>query len=193
LLRYNGFPKVSPQGGIVYHFPELQTSAAERGKQPVSAYLRERPWRFSEATGGQIFLAAGLGALNIIGALALRSLMTPKVVAQIEFIAFINSIYWLLLGYGAAFLIVPLIRYFWIQNRNQKLERRNRERQERAVLLNQPNTALTEKLAYAQQFAASSVVSAGDLAYTTETDLIQQEIEQKDKLDAEWERRLNQG
>ena len=34
-------------------------------------------------------------------------------------------------------------------------------------------------------------MSAADLAYTTEKDLTEQEAENRDKLDAEWLRRLN--
>lgn len=196
LTRFNGQPEVSPDGEIVYHFPELQTTAQERNSQPVGAYLRERPWRFSQADSGQIMLSAGLGAVNIIGALVLNSLLRGEIGVQLAqsggLIAFVQSIYWILLGYGIAFLSIPLIRYFWIQWRNQRVEARNQQRQERAIWLNQANSALQKKIAYAQQFAAKTVIGREDLAYTTETELIEQEIEQADKIDAEWQRRLNQ-
>ncbi|PZV16389.1 MAG: hypothetical protein DCF22_05370 [Leptolyngbya sp.] len=195
LTRFNGRPEVSPEGGLVYHFPELQTSAIEQRLQPIAAYLRELPWRFSQASGGQIALAIGLGSLNLVGALALGNLLAGGVVAAQMggLVAFVQAIFWVLLGYGSAFLAIPLLRYFWIQWRNRKVESRNQSRQDRAVFLNEADQDLQKKILYAQQFAAETIVGTDNLAYTTEQDLIEQEIEQTDKIDAEWQRRLEQG
>ena len=59
------------------------------------------------------------------------------------------------------------------------------------MLLNQPDTNLQQKLAYAQEFAAENVLDGEDLAYTTETELTQQELEQSAKIDAEWQKRID--
>ncbi len=194
LTRFNGRPEVSPDGEIVYHFPELQTTAKAREAQPVPAYLRERLWRFSQASSGQIMLAIGLGAMNFVGALVLGSLLKGGIAAQLGgLVAFVQSIYWLLLGYGIGFLAIPLIRYFWIQWKNSQLEAHNQKRQEQAIALNQADAALQKKLAYAQQFAAQNVINQEDLVYTSETDLIDQEIERSAQIDAEWQRRLESG
>lgn len=194
LTRFNGRPEVSPAGQIIYHFPDLQVTATQQKNQSISTYLKEFLWRFSAASSGQIMLSIGLGSLNIIGALILGKLLAGgTVAAQLGgFVAFVQSIYWLLLGYGTAFLLLPLIRYFWIQWRNRKIEQRNQKRQIRAEQLNQASVDLQQKIAYAQQFAVETVIDREDLAYTTETDLIEQEIERKEKIDAEWQRRLEQ-
>lgn len=194
LTRFNGRPEVSPDGQIVYHFPELQVTARSQKQQTAPAYLKELSWRFSQATSGQLLLASGLGALNFVGALVLGNLLADgTVAAQLGgLVAFVNSIYWLLLGYGAAFLAVPLIRYFWIQWRNSKIAKRNEQRQERAILLSQADADLQKKIAYAHQFAAETVINREDLIYTTETDLIEQEAERKEQIDAEWQQRLDQ-
>jgi hypothetical protein len=180
LSRFNGRPEVSPEGQLVYHFPELQTTANEQQTQPVQAYLREGLWRFSQANSSQLMLAIGLGAVNFVGALVLGSLLASgEVAAKLGgLVAFAASIYGVLLAYGTGFLAVPLGRYFWIQWKNRKIEARNQIRQERAVILNQPDAELQKKLAFAQQFAAQSIIGSEDLAYTTETDLIEQEIQQ---------------
>jgi hypothetical protein len=193
LTRFNGRPEVSPEGQIVYHFPDLQTAAKARHSQPVSPYLQEITWRFSKATSGQLMLAAGLGILNFVGGLVLGSLLKDgTVAAQLGgLVAFAQSIYWLLLGYGTAFLAVPLIRYIWIEWKNRQIEARNQTRQERAEILTQPDEELQKKLEFARQFAAERIIGSEDLAYTTETDLIEQEIQQSAKIDAEWQRRLN--
>lgn len=194
LARFNGYPEVSPQGQIVYRFPELQVTARSQKPQQGQSYLQELPLRFSGATSGQILLSAGLGVLNFVGGLVLGNLLADgAVAAQLGgLIAFVQSIYWLLLGYGTAFLAVPLIRYFFIQWRNSKIAKRNEQRQERAMLLNQADADLKKKIAFARQFAAETVINREDLAYTTETDLIEQELEQSKQIDAEWQRRLNE-
>jgi hypothetical protein len=190
LARFDGRPEVSPQGQIVYHFPQLQTTATERNSEPVAAYLREMLWRFSNASSGQIMLAAGLGAVNLVGALVLGNLLSNSAIAS-GFIGFVSAIYPTILIYGVGFLAIPLIRYFWIQWKNSRIEARNQERQQRAMLLNEPDANLLQKLAYAREFAAENVLTGEDLAYTTETELTQQELEQSAKIDAEWQRRLD--
>ncbi len=193
LTRFNGRPEVSPDGQIVYHFPELQTTAKESQIKSVSPYLKEQPWRFSEASSGQLMLAAGLGAVNLVGALMLGSLLSdPQVALKIGgLVAFVDAIYPLLLAYGVGFLVVPLVRYFWVQWRNQKVETRNEKREMRAVALNEADRELENKIAYARQFAMEKVIGGEDLAYSTERELLEQEAEQTDKIDAEWQRRLD--
>lgn len=192
LSKFDGRPEVSPDGEIVYHFPELQTTAREHQVISVPAnYLREQLWRFSHASSGQIMMSLGLGALNVVGALVLGSLLKGGIAAQLGgLVAFVNSIYWILLAYGIGFLAIPLIRYFWIQFKNQQIEARNYQRHQQAIVLKEPDLALQKKMAYAQQFAAQNIINAEDLAYTSEKDLLDQELEQSDKIDAEWRKRL---
>lgn len=189
LARFDGRPEVSPEGQIVYHFPQLQTTATERNAEPVAAYLREMVWRFSQASSGQIMLAAGLGAVNLVGALFLGSLLTKSAIAG-GLLSLVATIYPMLLIYGVGFLTIPLIRYFWMKWKNGSIEARNEERQQRAMLLNQPDANLLQKLAYAREFAAENVLNGADLAYTTETELTAQELEQSAKIDAEWQNRI---
>ncbi|MEB3338805.1 MAG: hypothetical protein VKJ46_15150 [Leptolyngbyaceae bacterium] len=194
LTRFNGRPEVSPDGAIVYHFPELQTTVAQQRPRSIAPYLEEETWQFSHATSGQIGMAIGLGVLNFVAALALAGLLGDGAIAAElgGLVAFTQSIMWLLLGYGTGFLTIPIIRYFWLKRQNQKIAARNQQRQARVRILNQANPDLQKKLAYAQQFAAETVIRQQDLVYTTETDLLDQEASQTDRIDAEWQRRLNQ-
>ena len=126
--------------------------------------------------------------LNLGGALFLGSLLAD--IAAGGLVGFVQAIYWLLLGYGAAFLGVPLVRYFWLKRRNNKIGDRNAQRQERSLQL--ADSTVKQKIAYARQFAAQNVITNEDLAYTTETDLLDQEAENSDSIDAEWQRRLRE-
>ena len=191
LTRFNGQPMVSPDGQIVYHFPDLQIRAFQQRTQTVPPYLKELSWRFSAASSGQILLSAGLGVLNFVGALVLGNLLANGIAAEVGgLVAFVQGIYWLLLGYGTAFLSLPLLRYFWIQWRNSKISDRNQQRQVRAQQLASADASLQQKIAYASQFAAETVIGQEDLAYTTETDLLEQESSSA-QSDAEWQRRLS--
>jgi hypothetical protein len=193
LTRFNGRPEVSPEGELVYHFPELQTTVNQKRSQSVASYLQELRWRFSQAGSEQLVLAAGLGALNLVGVLALGSLLRGGIAAEIGgVVAFVHSIYWLLMAYGTGFLLVPLVRYFWIQWRNEKLSARNNQRQNRAARLNLGDAKLRHKLTYAKQFAAETVITQEDLIYTTERDMLEQDVERSAQIDAEWQRRLEQ-
>lgn len=189
LTKFNGQPQVSPQGDIVYIFPELQTTASRRRALSVAPYLQELPQPFSAASSGQLVMSAGLGVLNFVGALFLGNLLANGVAAG-GIVAFAQGIYWLLLGYGTAFLGVPLVRYFFLKWRNAKIAVRNAKRQEYSRLL--ADAAVQNKINYARQFAAQNVISKDDLIYTTETDLLDQEIENSAQIDAEWQRRLRE-
>jgi len=195
LTRFNGQPQVSPEGEIVYYFPELQVSAFQKRRQSISNYLREFSWRFSKASSGQLLLSAGLGVVNFVGALILGSLLQDGTIAgEIGgLVGFVQGIYWLLLAYGAGFLGIPLIRYFWIQWRNDKISDRNQKRQARSNLLASADAKLQQKITYSQQFAAEKVIGKDDSVYSTETDLLDQEIENSAQIEAEWRRRLEQG
>lgn len=194
LSRFNGYPEVSPQGEIIYYFPELQVMASRRAESTSTAsYLQEKLWRFSQANGSQITLAAGLGALNVILAFVLETLLQDGAIAtQLGgVVAFADSASWFLLGYGVLYLLIPLVRYFWIQGRNPRIINRNQEREQRAIALNQPDQSLVGKLAYASQFANQKVIGDRDIAYTTENDLLDQNLKDTDKIDQDWQKRIS--
>ncbi|MBD2570929.1 hypothetical protein [Anabaena lutea] len=183
LVRFNGQPQVSADGQIVYYFPELQVRASKKKRQSIAPYLEEFPWRFSAASSGKIMLSAGLGVLNFVAALILGSLLRDgTAAAQIGgLVGFVQGIYWLLLAYGAGFLGIPLLRYFWIQWRNGKIAAGNNQRIERARLLANADSTLQKKIAFASEFATEKIIGKEDSVYSSETDLLEQEFEQVKK------------
>lgn len=194
LTRFNGKPEVSPEGSLIYYFPDLQVTAVQQGYTPVQAYLKEKTWVFSEASSTQLQWAAGLGIFNLAAIIVLDSLLNSgelsAAVLNTGLIGFVNSIFWFLVAYGVGYLLVPILRYIWIKMRNQRIESRNETRQERAIALQAADPALLQTIDYAKQFAAETIVSAENLAYTTEKDLLQQNVENADQIDEEWRQRL---
>lgn len=194
LVRFNGKPEVSPDGAIVYQFPDLQTTAEERQLRAVPAYLKEQLWQFSRAGKGQKILAGGLGVLLLGLAVALKVITLGEIEDLPETTAnFIQIVSWVSLGYSIGYLGIPLVRFFSLKGRNRKIAARNEARQARAEQLNQADESLQKKLAYAREFAVEKVVRQEDLVYTTETDLLEQEVERSTQIDAEWQQRLDQG
>ena len=190
LSRFNGQPEVSPTGDMVYYFPELQVSALERWKSSVGAYLKEAKRKFTAATSDQVMLSIGLGSANIIGAVVLQGMLENALAQGIVLPAaavFAQSILGVLMFYGISFLTIPLVRYYWVQWRNSKIEKRNDERAERATALNRLGAAFQQKLAFAQQFASQKVLKESDTVYSTDQDLSEQAIESE-----EFMRRLNE-
>ncbi|MDR9403087.1 MAG: hypothetical protein RI580_06570 [Halothece sp. Uz-M2-17] len=192
LTRFNGVPEVTEEGQIIYYFPDLQVTAKENSQPSVSSYLEERKWRFTKASSTQKIIAIGLGGVNLILALMLGSLLSGELVAQMGgLVAFVNGIYGILLAYAIGYLTIPLIRYFWIQQKNKQITARNEERFQRVRLLASPDQDLQIKLQDAKAFASQTVLNEEDIAYSTEQDLMEQEAERSDKIDEDWERRLN--
>ncbi|MEA5466158.1 hypothetical protein [Leptothoe sp. PORK10 BA2] len=181
LSRFNGQPKVSPQGDLVYYFPELQVTTQNSQPQSVPAFLKETKRRFTSAAPNQVAIAIGLGTLLVVGSLYLAFIAAGWTTG---FVGLVYSLCDLFLAYGIAFLGIPAVRYFWMQRINQKIESRNTQRQSLV------GKTIQRKLDYAKQFAIQTIVGKDNLAYTTETDLIDQDIANRDKIDEEWRRRL---
>ncbi|MDS3860451.1 hypothetical protein RIF25_06470 [Thermosynechococcaceae cyanobacterium BACA0444] len=192
LSRFNGVPQVTEQGEIIYHFPDLQATAKQQRQKPVSPYLEEITWKFTRASSGQVMLAIGLGCINLVGALVLWNLLGDGSVAtQLGgIVGFVQSIFWVLVAYGLGFLGIPLGRYYWILVMNGRIKARNQIRENRAEILRTADATLKDKITAAQAYAAETLITQTNLAYTTEKDLITQEAEQTDKIDAEWQRLL---
>ena len=53
-----------------------------------------------------------------------------------------------------------------------------------------PAATLRQKLQFAQQFANQTVITAADITYSTDQDLLEQEANRSDKIDQEWQKRL---
>lgn len=175
LVKYDGQPEVSDLGDIIYRFPELQSSAAERKNQKnISAYLSEFDWDFSSATSGQVTLIASLGGVNLLLWLGLQGYSSRLAYILGTSPGAIVLVFALLALYGLLFLAVPSIRWFALKRRNQRVKARNRDRRAWLEQLETPAEALRHKIAFARQFSGTEVFAEDKAIYTTERDLIEQ-------------------
>ncbi len=179
LIRFNGLPEVSPVGDLVYRFPDSQTFAQQRKFKHIQPYLKEKVWKFSAASTGQMWTISLLAAVNCGGALFLGALLKGLAVKG-GIIAVAASLYWIILLYAIGFIAIPIGRWMWLQWANGKIRARNQQRSQHVAQLSAGSDDLTRKLQFAEKFQAEQIITAADLAYTTEDDLLDQEL---DKLD----------
>ncbi|MCS6959469.1 MAG: hypothetical protein RMK91_05410 [Pseudanabaenaceae cyanobacterium SKYGB_i_bin29] len=178
LAKFNGYPEVTPTGSLVYRFPDLQKVASRRPKQSVPDYLEEKLWHFNYSGEGANLLSAGLGIFYLVASLVLGGLLQDPIVKRnlTGLLGFVNSIFVFLLGYAILFVTIPTVRFFWLQWLNQGIRYRNDLRRCRLQLLSQAQ--VKQKLQYAQTLAISqSAIDEQKLAYSTEQDLLPQELE----------------
>jgi hypothetical protein len=171
LTKFNGVPEVSPTGQLVYHFPDLQTTlkdAAHPSKRSPQ-FLRERKWKFSKATPTQLRWSIVLFAANLIGIGILGTMLGSTSSALVSGTMTVLTIY------GVGLVVIPFCRYFWVKNRDRQVKQRNKLRRQEVQLLQQRDL-IQSKLDYAQQFAKQHLISDRDIIYTTEDDVLSQDI-----------------
>jgi hypothetical protein len=187
LLRFDGHPEVSDRGDLIYRFPVLQITARRDSPSPQSppadlqtppaaapTYLEEKNWRFSDApTTAPLTLGIVLWILSLL----LKALLANHGVSLEGLVAIFDGLFWIAFSYSSAFLIIPAVRAIALHYRNRAIAARNRQRLGRATELRKANRALRQKLTFAQGFAQLTEIQDADLAYSSDRDLLEQEID----------------
>lgn len=171
LTKFNGIPEVSPNGQLVYHFPDLQTTIKDPtgASKRVPQILRERKWKFSQASPDQTQWSIVLGIANLVG-IGVLGLMLSHASGGLVSGALLG-----LAIYGVGLVTIPSCRYFWVKYQNSQVKIRNRSRHQQVELLRQ-DSSIQEKLDFARQFAKQHKITDRDIIYTTEEDALAQEF-----------------
>ncbi|KAL0374873.1 UNVERIFIED_CONTAM: putative protein, chloroplastic [Sesamum radiatum] len=201
LLRFDGQAEVDDEGNILYRFPSLQRTAAPQrsgrkeyiGKRwtdwvgDVDKFFKEKTWRFSKTSASERAMVVGLGGLNLFGVIILGTMLKDTTVSSSGFITFVSDIFPLLQIYAGSFFAIPLIRWFFVQNKNAKIVKRNRAREQRARALESPDLSLRRKLLSARDMAQKTFIGNDRIVYSTERDLFEQDYETRD-----WDQRFKE-
>jgi hypothetical protein len=126
MSAYDGDVRVTPDGGLVYLFPELMVSARGRvtERDPDPAWRRLEPaesWTGNE--GKSNALIAGMNTFNLAAALSAPWLIFP----QLGFggpLAWVGLV-WVPALFSALFFVIPLLRLFGVRRRNRHRQQRN--------------------------------------------------------------------
>jgi hypothetical protein len=95
------------------------------------AVLQEQEYDFSLASQTNRVLAGGLGAVNLGGALYLGNILGQYASYGIRlpsYFGLVQSFYPFLLSYAILFNVIPVVRNFWIQKKNDEIRKRNKTR-----------------------------------------------------------------
>ncbi len=192
LSRFNGSPEVTDEGQILYRFPDLQKTLGEVNAQDKTHsethdYLQENLWHFSEADASLLVWAGLLGILLMAMSVFFLGVLPGSIAAPAGILrtATIAST-----AYSSFYLGFPLVRWLLMWGKNDKISARNRDRQAHARDLRNPTPQLQHKLAQVQRLGLQTRIDREQLIYTTDRDLLDQEIEQRDRLDQEWQKKL---
>jgi hypothetical protein len=93
--------------------------------------LLEREYKFSLASSFQTVLAGLLGIVNLGGALYLGNLLSQYALYGVRlpsYMGLVQQFFPFLLGYAVLFNVIPLVRNFIIQQKNDKIRQRNERR-----------------------------------------------------------------
>jgi hypothetical protein len=173
LVRFDGRPEVTDSGNIVYLFPSLQVSAGKSEESKAPAFLRELPWLFSSVSSDALMLVVLLAGVNFLGSwwLFIEALKMP-------FLLSLSPLLLILVIYGSLFVLVPVLRWLAIGYLNARIESRNERRQEWSARVKGASGELAKKLTEAEHFKTKlKQIDAADVIYTTDKDLLEQEID----------------
>ena len=204
LSRFNGSPEVTPEGQILYRFPDLQKTLGEVSSTPASSdqaspeeaspeeasldadHLEEKSWHLSEADPSLVLWAGLLGVILLFMGLFFTGILPKSIAAP----GILRTASIACTAYASFYLGLPLVRWLLMWGKNDKISARNRDRAAHARTLRTPDETLTQKLTQAKAFAVQTRVDQETMIYTTDRDMLDQEVEQRDRLDAEWRRTL---
>lgn len=193
LVRFNGSPEVTDDGQLIYTFPELQktvqTTAGNDRFNTLPDYLEEKSWKLSLGNPTSVTFAAMIGGLILILSLLFTGIL-PGAVAPA---GILRTISMGALAYSGFYLGVPTLRWLIQGQKNSKIAARNSDRSKRSRQLETPDELLQNKLIQAKAFKQRLRIDQEPIAYDTDRDMLDQDLEQKDKLDAEWQQRLDNG
>ncbi|PON42420.1 Iron-sulfur cluster biosynthesis family protein [Parasponia andersonii] len=201
LLRFDGQPEIDEEGNILYRFPSLQRTASSQrsGRKEyvgqrwsdwvggVEKFFREKKVQFSKTSSSERALVIGLGGLNLFGVIVLGTMLKEIAIPPSGFIKFVADIFPILQVYAGSFFAIPLFRWFFTQNKNAKIEKRNCSREQRARALKLPDLTLRRKLLSARDMAQRTVIGQDQIVYSTDRDFVEQEYEAR-----EWDRRFRE-
>ncbi|MBY0356827.1 MAG: hypothetical protein K2W82_02395 [Candidatus Obscuribacterales bacterium] len=173
LVRFEGIPEVTDGGRIVYTFPSLQITAADYSRLiKLPENLQEEFWKFSKLPLERLQWVFFFAGANLCGAYALwkhidwfQPLMPYAEQVKLGLI------------YAIFFMGFPILRQIVNNMRNVFIDARNRIRAKRAEeLMNAENQkAIVEAQEYAQKL---TVLTKEQVAYSTDKDLLEQELDQ---------------
>lgn len=200
LTHFSGHPEVTPDGDIIYVFPNFSTTGGgprrvEFAGMPATQ-LSEQEATFSRATASQRAYTIGLGILNLFGAVTLGGMLAnaralgPDAAALL---ALLKGIYPFIAAYAFSFAIIPAVRV-WLQRRqNRNIRLRNQLRMRAAAQVAVPSADVRRKLKAAARYQVEKrAIGSKDVVYSTDMDIDTIEQKRQQQLAEEFDRQMEE-
>lgn len=183
LAHFDGQPEVSESGNIFYVFENFKNSETlniTEKQKPLPSFLEEEYWQFSQYSDESQIVVFIFAGLNLWG-----SWWLWRHIASLAFLSHYVLVIDVLLAYSSFFLILPLMRIAFIIFANSFIQARNQKREALCTLTRTPEHRLKseemQKLRIEHKVKMEHKVRARlertQPAYTTEKDLLEQNIE----------------
>ena len=148
--------------------------------------IEENEYKFSVAGNVQKFFAGALGIVNLGGALYLGNMLSTPTLAGIKlpgYYGIVQSLYPFLLAYAILYNFIPAARTLWIQQQNEKIKQRNRNRRQWLTTLKSSTGRIARKLKAAKALGSKiQRVDKEGIIYDTQQTL--SDVQARRELDA---------
>jgi len=177
LLRFQGRPEVTPDGDIIYVFPEMAKSGlnVDTVRDTRGQYIEEDEWEFSKGTGTQKFFVVALAILNLTGVVTLGGLLGNPVALRGTspgLVSTMQALFPLLTAYATTYFTIPVFRWMWQSRENVQIRFRNSVRKAAASLFVQPSEKLRRKEFAARQYATErNVIGDRNMSFSSGVDV----------------------
>lgn len=176
--------------------PDEKESGVEQVDVSDPALLLEREYKFSLASGGQTILAGLLGVVNLGGALYLGNILGQYALYGVQlpsYYGLVQQLFPLLLGYAVLFNAIPLVRNFWIQGQNAKIQARNKARKSWKAVLESKAGSVKRKLSAASRFGKrmKQLGSGGrDIVFDTSKEFVEMDTAKEEDAMKDFDKML---
>lgn len=156
--QLGGRPEVTEDGDIIYIFDDLLVSTRGDDDDLYTndmEYLEEKSVEFSRNPAIGNIAAAGLGVVNLGGAIYLGQVLSSPAIASAQLagvFGLVQAGYPLLLAYAILFNAIPIARYVYTEKKNAEINARNSARRKWKTYLEVGGSKLKRKLSAARNF-----------------------------------------
>lgn len=135
-------------------------------------FIHERDWLLTSITGTEAMSVLFFACLASGGAIGLL-----HYAGTYKYVEMARPLLLGIAAYGSLFIWMPLLRLPWVLSRNAAISKRNEAHLEAAQKLAHPDAELAKHMQEADAYRSSLWSGETKVAYTTETDLLEQQFQ----------------
>jgi hypothetical protein len=173
LVRFQGYPEVTPTGNLVYVFPDYTSLIKSAPNVTLPSFIAEQEWKFSELAFP--YLIPVWIVSSLIFCMSFIEWRHPEALVWLTWLPPGFMMWQLMLPFSSFFLVVPLCRFLLITLKNAQIDDRNRWREGQALILKNESGKLGRKMLEREAFIVLPASrEQWKVEYTTAKDVLEQ-------------------